>query len=119
MAARKKTAKKKSPKKGATTEIVVRDRRTYELTIIVSPAVKADQRSSVVDSLKKLVEKEKGSVDLVDEIGLRDLAYPIRSERTGWYASLTISLSANAILGIDELVRRDEKILRHLLIRTP
>lgn len=117
MAVRKKTAKKKSPKKGATPELVVSDRRTYELTIIVSPSVKADQRSAVVDSLKKLVEKEKGSVDLIDEIGLRDLAYPIRKERTGWYASLTISQPASAIRGIDELIRRDEKILRHLLIR--
>ena len=117
MAARKKAVKEKSPKKGAVVEAVVDDRRTYKLTMIVSPAVKADQRSPVVDSLKRIVEKAKGSIDIVDEIGLRDLAYPIRSERTGWYASLTVSLPASAIRGIDELIRRDEKILRHLLTR--
>lgn len=119
MATRKTTSKKTASKKRASTQPAVADRRSYELTIVLSSTVKADQRSGVMDSLKKLVEKEKGTVNQIDEIGLRDLAYPIRSERTGWYASLAIALPPMSIQDIDALVRRDEKILRHLLIRTP
>lgn len=116
MATRKTTSKKTASKKRASTQPVGADRRAYELTIVVPPTVKADRRSTVIESLKKTIEKAKGVVDRVDEIGLRDLAYPIRKERTGWYATLQISLPPDALAGVDALVRRDENILRHLLL---
>lgn len=117
MATRKTRAKKVISKKASTSGDAAVDRRVYDLAVVVSPTVKADQRSTIIESLKKTVEKAKGMVDRVDEMGLRDLAYPIRSERTGWYAILTASLPPIAVSSIDETIRRDEKILRHLLTR--
>lgn len=115
MATRKTGAKKPASKKLATPDVAA-DRRGYELAIVVSPTVKADHRPALIESLKKTVEKAKGMVDRVDEIGLRDLAYPIRSQRTGWYVVFTTSMPPSAARDIDDQVRRDEKILRHLLL---
>lgn len=111
---RQAAAKKTSKSVAAVVERVV---RPYDLTIIVSPTVKAEKRSDVVDKVKKLVEKSQGKVEKSDEWGLKDLAYPIAKQRTGWYVNLSIKTPPDQITQIDEAIRRSDEIIRHLLIK--
>jgi small subunit ribosomal protein S6 len=106
----KKTAKRSAKR---TTSIP----RSYELTVVVSPEVKAEKRKEVVSSVKKLVTTLKGSVNKVDEWGLKDLAYPVAKQLTGWYAFFELEMLSKTPAKLEEKLQRDEKIIRYLLVK--
>jgi small subunit ribosomal protein S6 len=95
------------------------ERRSYELAVVVSSKVKAEKRQSVIDAISKAVKNQDGTVTEVEVGGLKDLAYPIRHEQTGWYAYLTVSLPSSSVQNVESLIRQHESILRHLFIRKP
>lgn len=91
--------------------------RSYELTLVLSPAVAAEKRKDVVSALTKLIEKEQGGVEGIEEWGLKDLAYPIEKVHSGWYATLVVSLLPGSVARVESQLLQERKILRHVLIR--
>lgn len=90
--------------------------RPYELTVVVSPTVKAEKRADVISSLKTMAEDSSGKVLKVDEWGLKDLAYPINHQMSGWYVFLLLKLPSSAIAKLQMSLGREKTILRHLLV---
>ena len=91
--------------------------RNYEVTFIVDPTLSNDEIKSTA---KKYVDQISGAGKIVhnNEIGLRQLAYPIRNRNTGIYSCVEFEVPNGAI--IDELelaMRRDERILRFLSVK--
>lgn len=91
-------------------------RRMYELTVVLSPMVKAEKRAEAVETIKTMIEKLSGNVQKTEEWGLKDLAYPIKHQRSGWYILLTAELSSDTVSGVDQAVLRDKNVLRHLVV---
>ena len=114
---RRTSTKKQAPKTASRETTSGSTNRTYELTVVVSPQVKVEKRKLLVDGLKKQLVSLKGSVVKVDEWGLKDLSYPIARELTGWYAQLEIKLPPQAPVKLEEKLKRDEEIIRHLLVK--
>lgn len=112
MAKVKKTTKTKLVSKSA----VVSDLRPYELTVIVSGAVKAEKRPAVLESVNKKIAGFGGQIKTTDEWGLKDLAYPIAKQMSGWYAHLNIEILAGSVSKLDKELRENEKLLRHLIV---
>ena len=90
--------------------------RAYELTVVVSPVVKAEKRAGALASIQSVIESVKGKIEKTDEWGLKDLAYPIDHLQSGWYALLTIKLPAGTVSRVDQAMVRDKNLLRHLLV---
>ena len=91
--------------------------RNYEVTFIVDPTLSNDEIKSTA---KKYVNQISGAGKIVfnNEIGLRQLAYPIKNRNTGIYSCVEFEVPNGAI--IDELelaMRRDERILRFLSVK--
>lgn len=91
--------------------------RTYELVFVVSSVVKAEKRKDVLAAVQKAIESQQGTVKKVEEWGLKDLAYAIRHQLSGWYASFTVELPPQGVAPINEALIRNDNILRHLLIK--
>ena len=53
----------------------------YEIMFIVKPDVEDDARNALIESFKGILTANGGTVDNVDEWGLRDLAYEIKEKR--------------------------------------
>lgn len=116
--AKTKIIKSVKPAKAVKAEIVSEtDFRSYELVIVVSSKVKAEKRGGVLDKLSKFIIDLGGKTVKTEELGLKDLAYPIRHELSGWYALLNLSLPAEAVKKLDDMIKREEKIIRYLLIK--
>lgn len=109
-----KTAKKS---KTAAKPVVSTDLRPYELTVIVSGAVKAEKRAPVLEKIKKKIDGFGGKVKTTDEWGLKDLAYPIAKQLSGWYAHLSIEVPADGVAKLDKELRENENLLRHLIVK--
>lgn len=107
---------KKVIKKTVKTEVQPVDLRPYELVVVVSSKVKAEKRPEVISAVQRTIEKLEGKIETTQELGLRDLAYPIAHEQSGWYAKLTISLPPGNVAKFNQAVHIEKRILRHLLV---
>lgn len=91
--------------------------KSYDVVVIVSSKVKSEKRLEVIEGIKKIIEKLGGKLNKTDEMGLRDLAYTIAAEQSGWYAGLEVSLNPLACAKFEESLKQNKNILRHLLIK--
>jgi small subunit ribosomal protein S6 len=92
--------------------------RNYEVTFIVDPVLSGDEikatAQTYVDHLKEVSNKV---VD-VDEMGLRQLAYPLNKRTSGVYYSIEFQSETGGLIPKMELaLRRDERIMRFLTVR--
>ena len=92
--------------------------RNYELTFIVDPVLSGDEikatAQTYVDHLKEVGSK----VVHVDEMGLRQLAYPLNKRTSGVYYSIEFQSENGELIPKMELaLRRDERIMRFLTVR--
>ncbi len=89
--------------------------RHYEVTFIVNPALPGDEIAATAQKYVNTVFEAKYSIVHIDEMGLRQLAYPIKKKNSGYYYSVEFSGENGAVIDKLELaLRRDEKILRFL-----
>ena len=51
--------------------------RKFETLLLLSPELSADARDGILNDLKAIVEREKGTMEDIDQWGMRDLAYPV------------------------------------------
>ncbi len=103
----------------ALSEVKASQRRTYEIGVVVIP----DEQiaSSVVEKIKDIITSNGGAVISQSELGRRTLAYPIRKNRKkyleGIYKFVTFEGTKSTFDNLDKLVRIDENVLRHIIIR--
>lgn len=92
--------------------------RNYELTFIVDPVLSSDEIETTAKSYIEHLKSEKSDIVHVDEIGLRQLAYPINKRTSGVYYSVEFKNETGELLPKVELaMRRDERIMRFLTVR--
>ena len=97
--------------------------RTYEVMVIVDPDVDDRQVPTLIDNHLKTITDNGGTIDNVDHMGRRRLAYRIKNHSENAYKTdgvyVVCNLSAEPA-AVDELHRRlslDEKILRNKVFR--
>lgn len=95
--------------------------RMYELAIVTEPRQTEDDVQAICDRMKELIENSGSQVFHVDDWGKRKLAYPIRKFNEGRYNFLYVAARNGAVPDwstIERLLQQDERILRHLVVRT-
>ena len=91
--------------------------RNYEVTFIVDPTLSSDEVSTTVQKYTDMLTAEGYSVVHFNEIGLRQLAYPINKRHSGLYFCLEFAGQTGMSIDKTELaLRRDDKILRFLTV---
>ena len=91
--------------------------RNYEVTFIVDPVLSSDEIKGTAQTYEDLVKDGGGKIVNMDEMGLRQLAYPINRRSSGIYYSLEFEIESGAIISNLELsMRRDERIMRFLTV---
>ncbi len=89
----------------------------FEVTFIVDPVLSGDEVKSTAQTYQEMLTKEGASIVHVDEMGLRQLAYPLNKRSTGVYYCIEFAAPTGALIGKVELaMKRDERIMRFLTI---
>ena len=91
--------------------------RTYEVMYIINPDTEAEKIEKLNDAVGKLIEKEGGEIVRLDDIGIRNLAYPIMKKNTGHYVLFEINGSGQEILELERRMRVNDLILRYVTVR--
>ncbi len=90
----------------------------YEVTFIVDPVLSGDEINSTAQTYVDHLQSEGCKIVHVDEMGLRQLAYPISKRTTGVYYCIQFSSESGTIVSKLELAfRRDERIMRYLTVK--
>lgn len=91
--------------------------RTYEVMYIIDPETPAERIEKLNEAVGKVIEKEGGTVVRMDDIGRRQLAYPIEKKTEGHYVLFEIDGSGQEILELERRMRVNDMILRYITIR--
>ena len=89
----------------------------YEHIITVRQDVSSAQVESLTEELSTLVSENGGSVEKVEQWGLRNLAYRIKKNRKGHYVLLNLDAPAAAVAELERIERINEDIIRIMTIR--
>ena len=94
--------------------------RTYELGFIVEPRQNDDEVQAITDRFTGMLEDAGSKVTYIDNWGKRKLAYPIEKFQEGKYVFVYVSADGGGVPwpDIERLMMQDEKVLRHLIVRT-
>lgn len=84
----------------------------YELTTIVADEAKANPAAD-------LVTKHGGQILREESLGSRRFAYPITKLTNGVYARFLIEVAPTSVHDLDNALRREATIVRHLLVLQP
>lgn len=91
--------------------------RHYETMFIVKPTLTAEEIAAQIDVVKSNIEKNGGEIVAVDDMGSRNLAYPINKNKRGYYYVIYFKSPASSILELERNYRINENILRFIFIK--
>jgi small subunit ribosomal protein S6 len=90
--------------------------RLYEVVYILDPALDEGAVEKKLEKLHELITGSDGEVTAVDHWGPRQLAYPIRSQKTGYYAVAQVMADPQSLGEFERVVKLDDDVMRYLLV---
>lgn len=90
--------------------------RRYETIIIIDPDLSDEERDPVFVRFKELILQQGGLLVLVDEWGIKKLAYEIMKKVRGYYIRLDYCGTATLINELERFCRIDDRILKYMTI---
>src|SRR6478672_784995 len=91
--------------------------RTYEVMYIIDPDTPAERVEKLNEAVGSLIEKEGGEIVRMDDIGRRELAYPIQKKTEGHYVLFEINGSGQEIAELERRMRVNDMIIRYVTVR--
>ena len=92
--------------------------RQYEITFVVDSVLSGGEIKQTADNYISHLKGEGCEIVHVDEMGLRQLAYPIKKRNTGIYFCVEFTAPNGEFISKLELaMRRDERIMRFLTVK--
>lgn len=92
------------------------DASSYEMVVIFKPMATDQDNEKAVEDLKRLIEGLGGSISQLEPWGKKKLAYPIAHLNEGYYVLARFTLVPANTREMENKIRIDERIIRHMLI---
>jgi small subunit ribosomal protein S6 len=91
--------------------------RVYEELFIVKPDTAEEEVDAFVDQLKTLIATAKGTIDKVDNWGVRKLAYRVSKYAEGRYILIQFSSSPESVKEIERRLRVTDSVIKFITVR--
>lgn len=92
--------------------------RSYEITFIVDPVLSGEEIKATAQTYVDRLQEEGCTIIHVDEMGLRQLAYPINRRTTGIYYCVEYqAVNGENIDPLELTMRRDDRVMRFLSVK--
>ena len=91
--------------------------RKYETLLLFSPELSNEERSGIMENLTGIIERDGGKVLLVDEWGMRELAYPVQKVMRGMYVRLELAMPPLAVQELERNIRITEGIFKFVTVK--
>jgi len=91
--------------------------RPYEVAFIAHPEVDEDGLIALADKVQSWITAAGGSIDKVERLGKKRLAYEIRKQRDGHYVIINAQLNSGGPIEVERNLRLNEQVLRFMISR--
>jgi len=91
--------------------------RTYELMFIVRPDMTEEDLDKLISTLQSVVPSSGGTVQKVEKMGKRRLAYAVRRFHDGLYVLMVVEGGGPVIHELERRLRVTEPVIKFLTVR--
>lgn len=92
--------------------------KKYEIMYIVNASLEDGARQKLMDGLHKIITDHEGTIDKIDDWGVKEFAYEINHMTKGYYVVLSVSANNEGIKEFDRLANINSNIVRFMVIKT-
>ena len=92
--------------------------RTYELMFVVRPDMTEEDLDKLISTLQSIVPASGGTVQKVDKMGKRRLAYTVKRFHEGIYVLMVVEGGGAVIHELERRLRVTEQVIKFLTVRT-
>ena len=91
--------------------------KKYEIMYILNSSLEEAARKETIDTLRGIITSAGGTIEKVDEWGMREFAYRIEDMTKGYYVVLTVCANNDAISEFDRICRINAGVVRHMIVK--
>jgi small subunit ribosomal protein S6 len=88
--------------------------KNYETVFILTPVLSDQQTKDAVEKFRSLILAQGGQIVNLENMGLKQLAYPIQKKNNGYYVLVEFTADPSFIKTLEVEYKRDERIIRFL-----
>lgn len=89
---------------------------SYELMYIIPSQSSDEEKEALIALVNGMIEKENGTIDSVERLGNKKLAYEINKKHEGFYVLVNFSANANVPNKVSALLSITNGIMRHMIV---
>ena len=90
--------------------------RLYEIVYIFDPTLDEDSVDKKLEKFHPLVLGKSGEVVAVDHWGVRQMAYPVKKQNSGYYVVVQVQAESDGLPEFERVLRLDVELLRYLIV---
>ncbi len=91
--------------------------KKYEIMYILKANLEDAKRQEVMDGLHAIITSNDGTIENVNEWGLKEFAYEIEDEKKGYYVVVDVTANNEGIKEFDRLARINNNVVRFLIVK--
>lgn len=91
--------------------------KKYETLLLFRSDFTQEDRQNVLDELDKVIGNYSGEVSLVDEWGMKELAYPVEKHTRGYFVRLEYGSPGQAVYELERKIRITEGVLKFMTVK--
>jgi len=89
--------------------------RNYEAVFIFKP--EDEQFKSGLESIRGEMKNAEAVISKEEDMGVRELAYPIKKETRGHYFCFYAQIKPENIINIEKMAKLEKDVLKYLFVR--
>ena len=90
--------------------------RLYEIVYIFDATLDEDSVNKKLEKFHPLVLGKSGEVVAVDHWGVRQMAYPVKKQNSGYYVVAQVQAESDGLPEFERVLRLDVELLRYLIV---
>ncbi len=92
--------------------------KKYEIMYIVNASLDDAARQSLMERLHAVITNHDGSIDKVDEWGVKEFAYEIDHMNKGYYVVINVTANNEGITEFQRVARINNNVVRYMVLKT-
>ena len=90
--------------------------KKYEVMYILKSSLEEEARQNTIETLNAIITDGKGTIEKVDEWGMKEFAYRIDDMTKGYYVVTTFTADAEVVAELDRICRINANVVRNMIV---
>jgi small subunit ribosomal protein S6 len=92
--------------------------RTYEIMFIVNPNAPEEEVDKINSQVEGIITSGGGTVEKIEKMGKRRLAYEVDKHREGYYVLFVIAANGDIVKECERRLRVIDAVIKYITVRT-